>query len=261
MNTPGCLTCGYVVDFLRSCYESTWRLFSNDPRTTAGRYYFSDPDAPHYPGLHNFGSRNWTSDEREPPPALGETDQIHRPYSKGGLPIPRPPAVRLGDQACIEQGERFPLPMLDRFFVAGIDSRCYPIGLAPPAPSDLCSCSAVDSTSSIPILIDTAPCSCSTVAAGLLIGYVWPTAPCSCSTVTTTIVTSYNQRTTSPCSCSTLGATGAFPKSLPCSCSTLGETGAFPKSLPCSCSTLGATGAFPKSLPCSCSTVTSTHVP
>ncbi len=107
-------------------------MFLGSSQTTRGVYYFSGPDAPHYPGLHNLGSRNWTSDERDPPPPLGETDVVRRPYFKGNLEVPRPPAVLIGSADCIRDGDRLPLPVIDRTLPSGIDSRCYSLAPAPP---------------------------------------------------------------------------------------------------------------------------------
>lgn len=130
--TPGCSTCGYVVEWLRSCYESEWRLFQDRPDVkTPGRYVFSPPGTPCYPSWHNLGSSIWTTDERDPEPMLGEVDGTHRLYSLGVAPLPFAPAALLGSSACIEQGERYPLPIIDRTFPGNWDSRCFTI---PPPP-------------------------------------------------------------------------------------------------------------------------------
>jgi hypothetical protein len=130
------VVCGYAVDWLRSCYSSTWRLFRGSPIITPGRYWFSAPGDPHYPGLHYYGSEVWTSDEREPPPTLGEVPPAaNRPYFKGSLPVAAPPAVLLGTADCVASGETAP-PAAGRTLIAGIDARCWPAGgqVAPPAP-------------------------------------------------------------------------------------------------------------------------------
>jgi hypothetical protein len=128
------------VEWLRSCYRSTWRLFRGSNETTAGRFYFSPPGTPHYPGFHNFGSRNWTSDERDPPPALGETDQSPRPYDKGTQTTGSIPVVVVGDPVCVEMGDTLPLPNFNppRTFAGGIDSRCWlAVGRTPPIDKQL----------------------------------------------------------------------------------------------------------------------------
>lgn len=131
---------------MRSCYCSTWRLFNNSDEETPGYYFFSSPGAPFYPGLHNLWSRQWVTEEYDDP-ALGETLERHS-YRKGDLPCPAPPAVVVGDQARLANGDTLPLPVIDRTLPAGIDSRCYPIGQVPivdrtfPPPVDCGACAS-----------------------------------------------------------------------------------------------------------------------
>ncbi len=120
--------CGYAVEWLRSCYRSTWRLFRNNAdQLTEGRYYFAAPDAPHYPGWHNLGSRNWTSDERDPEPQLGETGQTPRPWDRGERHPGLIPPGLVGSPECVALGDQFPLSPADqtRELVCGIDARCW----------------------------------------------------------------------------------------------------------------------------------------
>lgn len=132
--TPGCSTCGFAVEWLRSCYDSNWRLFRGQPAVvTPGSYVFAPPGIPHYPGWHNLGSRNWTSDERTPAPELGEVDGGRQVYGLGIAPLPYPPAGLLGDADCITNGERYPLPVITRNFDRGWDSRCFDLP-RPPLP-------------------------------------------------------------------------------------------------------------------------------
>lgn len=121
--TPACSTCGYAVDWLRSCYASQWKLFRNSDTLTPGIYY-RNPAAPHYPGPHNLGSRTWISQEADPPPILGEQPPAVRPYSKGLFPTLLPPAVRIGSTDCIERGDTTP-PTGVTQLIAGVDSRCW----------------------------------------------------------------------------------------------------------------------------------------
>jgi hypothetical protein len=121
---------------LRSCYSSTWRLFRNSPQLTAGRYYFSPPNTPFYPGLHDVWSAVWVNDELEGAgPYLGEVPPTLRGYFKGALPVAPPPAAALGGADCVANGDSFP-PPAGRNFAAGIDCRCWTQqGQAcPPAP-------------------------------------------------------------------------------------------------------------------------------
>jgi hypothetical protein len=118
---------GYAVEWLRSCYQSEWRLYRNSALAVKGRYVFRPASTPHYPGLHNLGSRNWTTDERDPWPALGETEFAPRPYDKGAIRAGNPPAILLGTGDCIANGETLPLPVFvpPRTFPGGFDSRIY----------------------------------------------------------------------------------------------------------------------------------------
>lgn len=125
MNAPGCSTCGYAVEWLRSCYSSQWRLFRGGP-ASRGYYYFAPEGTPHYPSPHLRGSNVWTSDENDPPADLGEVEGTRRTYRKGILAVTYPPAVRVGSEECIRDGEAWPLPVIDRTLPGGIDSRCYP---------------------------------------------------------------------------------------------------------------------------------------
>lgn len=102
-------------------------MFRNSPLAVRGRYVFRPANTPHYPGLHNLGSRNWTTDEREPWPALGETPFDPRPYDKGAIRAGNPPAILLGTADCIANGETLPLPAFvpPRTFPGGFDSRIY----------------------------------------------------------------------------------------------------------------------------------------
>lgn len=95
---------------------------------------FAPAGTPHYPGLHNFNSRDWTSDQRRPEPQLGEVTNARRVYDLGEPTDPFPPAGRIGEESCIQGGERWPLPVLIRTFPGGFDSRCW--GLTPPPADD-----------------------------------------------------------------------------------------------------------------------------
>ena len=113
-------------------------MFRNSPLAVRGRYVFRPANTPHYPGLHNLGSRNWTTDERDPWPALGETPFAPRPYDKGELRAGNPPAILLGTADCIANGETLPLPVFvpPRTFPGGFDSRIY-IAAGLPVPLDI----------------------------------------------------------------------------------------------------------------------------
>jgi len=59
---------------------------------------------PFYPGFHHLLSRDWTSDERNPWPDLGEWEGP-RQYDSGESLVPEPYARLVGEADCIENGE------------------------------------------------------------------------------------------------------------------------------------------------------------
>lgn len=93
------------MDWLRSCYSSAWRLIEGSDLETPGRFVFCPEETPHYPGWHNLGSRNWTSDEREPEPALGEVSSYKQRWFRGAGPAPFPSAVLIGNAQGVIAGE------------------------------------------------------------------------------------------------------------------------------------------------------------
>lgn len=102
--TLGCSTCGYVVEFVRSCKKSKWRLHRDSPQLTDGRYWFAPTGTPAYPFAHNLGSREWVSDERDPLPELGEWEGPTQ-WDDGFPPRPIPLPVLVGNPDCIEFGD------------------------------------------------------------------------------------------------------------------------------------------------------------
>lgn len=94
---------------------------------TPGYYVFCPPGTPCCPTPTYLGSRDWTNDERDPWPALGEAEG-NRGYYSGGLAVAYPPTRLIGSAECLARGERFPLAVVPQL-VGGFDSRCY---AAPP---------------------------------------------------------------------------------------------------------------------------------
>lgn len=103
-----------AVEWLRSCYSSAWHLFRDSPETLVpGRYYFSPPGTPFYPGQHNLGSRTWnpnqtaTDDDQFPigEPPLGESLSYPHRWQSGALPAVVPNAAELGHADCIANGD------------------------------------------------------------------------------------------------------------------------------------------------------------
>jgi len=84
LTTPHCTTCGYAVEWVRSCFISRWRLFRGRPDVlTVGRYQFTPGIPVHYPGWHNLGSRDWAAGDDPGDFPLGEWDGP-RGWDRGG---------------------------------------------------------------------------------------------------------------------------------------------------------------------------------
>lgn len=116
---------------MRSAYSATWRLFREHPEIlTKGRYVRVPAGTPHYPGWHNLGSRDWTSDEREPWPPLGEAAGP-RTYFTGQFEGDYPPAQLIGSAECLHQGERWPLAVVTEL-AQGFPVLCYADPPIPP---------------------------------------------------------------------------------------------------------------------------------
>lgn len=114
-------------------------MFKDHPEiVTPGRYVFAPPNTPHYPLPHWYGSRNWVTSENPVDddfpywPDLGEVRETKHSYSFGTRPTNFPPPRLLGSAACVGEGEAWPLPILDRDFATGFDSRCFPEQLPVP---------------------------------------------------------------------------------------------------------------------------------
>jgi len=104
---PACSTCGFAVDWVRSCYKSRWHLFRNDLATeSSGRFYFCPTNTPHYPGWHYVGSKIWLDKNHSFEQGQGEILTATQVYDDGRVPHPIPLALRVGNAECIESGER-----------------------------------------------------------------------------------------------------------------------------------------------------------
>lgn len=115
------------MEWVRSCYKSKWRLTRGADTLRDGFYWFCEPETPFYPGLHQLGSRDWTSDERVPEPLLGEY-WGDRKWYRGDAPARRPLPVLVGSPDCIKNGDEPGLPIvLDRSAFCGqiLPPACY----------------------------------------------------------------------------------------------------------------------------------------
>lgn len=123
---PACSVCGFSVDWLRACYSSEWALFKDDPaRRIRGRYYFSEPGTPFYPGAHLLGSKTWYDGNGILEQGLGEILDTDIQFDPGLPPAALPAAVHLGDADCIAQGELSSSTVSGEDVFDGLPIQCY----------------------------------------------------------------------------------------------------------------------------------------
>lgn len=117
------------MEWVRTCFRTKFRLHADPSILTPGRWVRCPPDTPHFVGFHHFGSRDWTTEERFPWPALGEYEGP-RVYDSGARPVTYPALDLVGDTSALARAQRnvVALPL-----VYGFDSRCYanPLGVPP----------------------------------------------------------------------------------------------------------------------------------
>lgn len=122
-----------VVDWLRECYSSRWRLFKDSDAYTSGYYYFSPPNTPHYPGWHNLGARVWLNNNNGLVQSLGEDLTFpHRHRTgvyAGEIPAPR----FVGSKSCIADGEPIAEAAAEESLFHGYPLECF-VPLAPTQP-------------------------------------------------------------------------------------------------------------------------------
>jgi len=95
-----------VVDWVRGCYRSRWRLFRDSDVETPGRYYFAAPGSQHFPGYHNFGSALWNPTDPKTIQGLGEVVTARRQHYNGQWDSIYPQSRYSGDLDCFANGER-----------------------------------------------------------------------------------------------------------------------------------------------------------
>ena len=114
------------VEWVRSCYSSNWRLFRDSPDTlTQGRYYFSPPGTPFYPGTHNLGSRNWNDKNWQAVQSFGEDLQARQNWYSGAVPPILPDNVLVGDADCLANGEQLANALNTEDTTGGFPLGCY----------------------------------------------------------------------------------------------------------------------------------------
>ena len=115
--------CGYAVDWLRSCYSSTWRFPSDSVPTRKGYFFFAPEGTPHYPGWSYFGSRNWHKGDGTDWPDFGELENTRQVWRDGSFPTTPPDAKLIGTQQCIEFGNTS--DTAPAALIAGVNISCW----------------------------------------------------------------------------------------------------------------------------------------
>jgi len=127
-SVPACATCGYAVEWVRSSYQGEWHLFGdNADAKSGGRYYFAPLGTPHYPGFHNVWSKNWLDQNWRNEVTLGEDLEAKQLWYNGAAPAVLPRATRAGSAACIANGERYALRLVNGApaLMNGFPSACF----------------------------------------------------------------------------------------------------------------------------------------
>ena len=115
--------CGYAVDWLRSCYSSTWRFPLDSVPTRKGYFFFAPEGTPHYPGWSYFGSRNWHKGDGTDWPDFGELEHARQAWRDGSFPTTPPDAKLIGNQECIEFGNTS--DTAPAALIAGVNISCW----------------------------------------------------------------------------------------------------------------------------------------
>lgn len=89
-----------MVDYLRSCYCSVFRLNTDPAILTPGRFYFAHPDTPAAPVGHLRGSRNYTAEDGKAFQEWGELDGQQK-WDNGAPPVFVPDPVLVGSSDCL----------------------------------------------------------------------------------------------------------------------------------------------------------------
>lgn len=113
------------VDWVRSCFSSNWRLFRDSLSTlVAGRFYFSPPNTPFYPGFHNLGSKKWYDTNNPIVQGLGEDLSTQQSYDTGNLPAIAVGTLPVGLSDCIANGESINNAVSGQSLVNGFITQC-----------------------------------------------------------------------------------------------------------------------------------------
>lgn len=113
------------MEFVRSCYQSSWYLFREFPVTTLGRYYFCSPLTPAVPWIHNYGSKNWSDRNHPLDQSLGEDLLQRQNWDDGIAPPVVPGPVALGNEICFRDGETIEHAVGLDDIVDGLPRACF----------------------------------------------------------------------------------------------------------------------------------------
>ena len=117
-----------AVEYGRSCYSSAWRLFADRPdQLVRGRYYFAPDDAPHFPGVHRLGSRNWNDQEYVTEQTLGEDLLYPQKWNAGQPPAAPPNVISIGPLPEFANGSQSAAAVAVRNLIDGFIPDCYPL--------------------------------------------------------------------------------------------------------------------------------------
>lgn len=97
-----CSPCGYIVDFVRSCFASTWVLPTAGGQVVDGEFIFADPLAPAFPKGHWYGSREWIKGHDVEDRRYGQVVDAPEQWTPGVGGFDVPPATLLDTPCCTE---------------------------------------------------------------------------------------------------------------------------------------------------------------
>jgi hypothetical protein len=106
------------MDWVRSCYTTRMRFWTQTTQSVPIRWVFAQPGAKALPFPHLFASANWAQDKAARWDGIGEVPGIPRPWSNGRSEAPLPGDHYCGTAEQFFNGEPlppFPQPPIDAF--------------------------------------------------------------------------------------------------------------------------------------------------
>jgi pimeloyl-ACP methyl ester carboxylesterase len=89
-----------ALDWIRRCYVTKFKLFSDSNATVTGRYYEVPPGTPFYPFQHIYGSADWDAKPYEEQPDFGQVRAATKKWDPGQLPVDLPLPIFVGSPGC-----------------------------------------------------------------------------------------------------------------------------------------------------------------